>query len=61
MYNYLDSLVRITNIVSTSDIDECTAGTHNCQQQCTNTPGSFTCGCNTGYELLANGYQCQGR
>ena len=43
-----------------SDVDECRAGTDNCQQQCTNTPGGFTCGCNTGYELLGNGYQCQG-
>ena len=46
--------------ISLSDVDECTTGTHNCQQQCTNTPGSFTCGCNSGYRLLANGYHCQG-
>ena len=47
-------------IVSLPDVDECTAGTDNCQQQCTNTPGGYNCGCNTGYELLANGYQCRG-
>ena len=47
-------------IVSLSDVDECTAGTHNCEQLCTNTPGGYNCSCNTGYELSANGYQCQG-
>jgi fibulin 1/2 len=31
------------------DIDECSAGTHNCQQICTNTPGGFTCSCMTGF------------
>ena len=45
---------------SLSDVDECTTGTHNCDQQCTNTQGGFTCSCNTGYELLANGYECRG-
>ena len=36
------------------DIDECTTGTHNCtqNQQCVNSPGSFVCECISGYELL---------
>ncbi|CAG2220240.1 unnamed protein product [Mytilus edulis] len=34
-----------------SDINECHLGTHNCQQLCTNTNGSFTCSCRTGYTL----------
>jgi len=35
-----------------TDINECTLGTNNCDvnAQCTNTPGSFTCACNAGYE-----------
>ncbi|WP_437681990.1 calcium-binding EGF-like domain-containing protein [Sorangium sp. So ce131] len=33
------------------DVDECAAGTDNCDANaaCTNTAGSFTCACNTGY------------
>ena len=36
---------------SCSDIDECTAATDNCDVNaaCSNTVGSFTCSCNTGY------------
>ena len=43
-----------------SDIDECSEGTHNCDQICTNTVGSFTCSCNSGYKLLGNGKSCRG-
>ena len=34
-----------------SDVDECTEGTDNCDMNadCTNTDGSFTCSCKTGY------------
>ncbi|WP_437933073.1 EGF domain-containing protein [Sorangium sp. So ce341] len=34
-----------------TDIDECALGTDDCDANaaCTNTPGSFTCACNTGY------------
>jgi hypothetical protein len=39
------------------DINECTSGTHNCgAMTCTNTPGSFTCGCNSGFTF--NGSTC---
>src|SRR5215217_5519129 len=35
-----------------TDIDECAAGTDNCNENaaCTNIGGSFTCACNAGYE-----------
>ena len=43
-----------------SDIDECTTGTDNCDARavCTNTVGSFTCVCQTGY--IGNGVTCSG-
>ena len=36
--------------IMTIDVDECD-GSSICQQVCINTPGSFTCGCQEGYEL----------
>ena len=47
-------------IVFHSDIDECSDGTHNCSQTCTNTNGSFTCGCNNGYLLDVDEFTCNG-
>ena len=44
-----------------SDIDECTMNRDNCQQTCTNTRGSFTCGCESGYRLNSDGRTCRGR
>lgn len=45
------------------DINECVRGTHTCDKRpgastCTNTIGSCTCKCNTGYE--GNGHICKG-
>ena len=42
------------------DIDECRNGTHNCSQTCTNTIGSFTCGCNNGFLLDTDRATCNG-
>ena len=46
---------------SFSDNNECTLGTHNCHNNatCSNTDGSFTCSCYTGY--TGNGVTCAGR
>ena len=44
-----------------SDVDECTAGTDNCDDTngaCNNTVGSFTCACNPGYS--GDGVTCGG-
>ena len=42
------------------DINECSEGTHNCDQTCYNTPGAFICVCRNGYKLLTNGRTCKG-
>ena len=43
-----------------SDVDECTLNLHNCHEQatCTNTLGSYSCACNTGW--TGDGYICEG-
>ena len=39
--------------------DECTHGTHICDEVCINTDGSYTCGChNSGYSLQSDGHSC---
>ena len=45
---------------SYADIDECAEGTDRCSQNCHNTIGSYTCSCNTGYRLNADGVTCDG-
>lgn len=40
------------------DINECAEGLDQCAQNCHNTDGSYTCSCNTGYTLDANGRSC---
>ena len=49
-----------TYISNHLDIDECSDGTDDCTQTCTNTIGSFTCGCYSGYLLDTDGFSCNG-
>ena len=43
------------------DIDECST-TKPCQQKCKNTPGSFLCSCNVGYQVdPTNSNKCTGK
>ena len=39
--------------------ERCTNGTHNCDQMCVNTEGSFMCECRMGFEL-ENTTHCRG-
>ena len=43
------------------DIDECSSNNGGCAQVCTNNPGSYTCGCDSGYELDGDGFSCNGK
>ena len=54
---WIREIIQATYI---SDIDECEVGTDTCDNHatCTNTDGSFTCTCNTGF--FGDGYQCEG-
>ena len=58
--NFVAALSKI-QIYLILDINECTRNTHNCHTngQCTNTEGSFTCQCSTGYQ--GNGVICTGK
>ena len=40
----------ITSYYCMVDIDECDSGNGGCAQNCHNSPGSYSCSCNTGYE-----------
>ena len=42
------------------DINECATNNGGCDQTCTNTDGSFTCGCMEGFTLSAEGFICDG-
>ena len=51
------------NILSNSDIDECSRyGGQVCSpnSKCVNTPGSFNCVCNDGFEAEGEGRTCRG-
>ena len=53
-------LICTAEYSSLADVDECN-GTNPCAQTCTNNVGSFICGCNSGYRLMSNGFDCEGR
>lgn len=45
------------------DINECTDGTHHCDQICTNLDcqsGRYNCSCDSGYTLASDGHTCLG-
>ena len=52
--------VGIVTLYVHTDVDECSAGIHNCDVNaaCSNTVGSFSCSCKTGF--TGNGQTCSG-
>ena len=57
--NYNIYLVFLCSTFS-AEIDECEVMTDNCHQNCTNTEGSFTCSCSSGFILLSDERSCAG-
>ena len=51
-------IIKSRTYITTTDVDECVLGMHNCDGNatCYNTDGSFTCSCNEGY--YGNGELC---
>ena len=43
-----------------SDINECAESNGGCEQNCTNSVGSYSCMCGDGYTLNNDGRQCDG-
>ena len=54
---YVQNHTYITNHL---EINECSDENGGCSQICTNTAGSFYCGCYTGFELKSDGVNCIG-
>ncbi|XP_054853395.1 epidermal growth factor-like protein 7 [Eublepharis macularius] len=42
-----------------TDVDECAGGRHGCSQACSNVAGSYSCRCQQGHMLRADGKTCQ--
>ena len=42
------------------DINECLNYNGACGQICTNTNGSYTCSCNSGFQIKNDGHNCTG-
>ncbi len=58
--NQVPGLLLVLLTHAHADIDECATNTSMCDQNCTDTSGSFICDCNVGYELI-NGTKCVGK
>ncbi|XP_053372966.1 uncharacterized protein LOC123561091 [Mercenaria mercenaria] len=54
---FCDSGYQIQANNTCTDIDECTSAV--CSQTCSNTVGSYSCGCFTGYSLLNDRVSCE--
>lgn len=50
--------LNILMMNSTSDLDECTLKSDDCQQICVDTLGSFFCQCHTGFHLADDQRTC---
>ena len=61
MFTKQMSYILLYLLLSTSDINECEKGLAGCEHHCRKNEGNYTCLCNEGYDLDANGYNCSGQ
>ncbi len=54
------AVVSDQSVFVVTDVDECSESTAVCTQLCTNTPGSFLCGCRAGFTLDEDLSACRG-
>ena len=56
----IQTVILIFKLFIIADIDECSEGSHTCDENanCTNTNGSFKCDCKVGFS--GNGKTCEG-
>ena len=59
-YAVLSSLQYLSLCILHTDINECDINNGNCDQICTNTPGSRVCSCRAGFRLASDGTTCLG-
>jgi len=52
---------NIPTLLLILDIDECKTDNGGCNQNCTNTPGSYHCSCLDGYEMMDDNHTCSGK
>ena len=50
---------KVDAVVCCADIDECTEKSSGCEQECTNTVGTFECACMTGFSLNNDNKICK--
>ena len=53
--------VSFTQFFHPPDINECSTNNGGCAHNCTNTQGSFTCSCRSGFQLASDGRDCNGK
>ena len=59
-FDYMHTSSQLKWISQLSDINECAEETDRCEVDCANTIGSYSCNCNSGFIIDADGITCNG-
>ena len=57
----LQFIYNNNNVFKCIDIDECNIDNGDCQHNCHNNYGSYSCSCYDGYYLLEDSHSCYGK